>query len=548
MVNLSELLRQIEAGFYVVPEIQRSFVWRNPQVRDLAASVYSDFPIGAIIYWEMPNDFTEEYGDLIRPLTDDLRTDNGRYMVIDGQQRLTSLLLLKRGHVTVGRRQRRINLFFNPVQERFELARGRGFQRDPFWFNVSEVLSSEDEYEVVEEKARALGGESISRNRAVLKGLRRLRERFSTYDVPLVRARLEYDGNFLVTFEKISKIFVNLNSKGTRIKMPDLALALLTGRTRRDLGESFRGRFGEILQRLEGEGFDVDEPTIIRLYLAISTGTTKFNQAREVLSGMGGQSLLEALNSTDKAAFEAVRLLSSEMGVRGSRFLQSKYLLVPIAYLLHREALSRGGVLREDLRQEVTRWLILASAKKRYTGRLESELNEDISAIRRGEGVGGLLKNLGGQALPISALEGEYERYHLTLLLALYHRAGSRDWDLNSRLNPFKISDLAQSELHVHHIFPKDLLDRSGLKDLWDDFSNITLISRRANERIGRRYPAEYLGQLSDADPELLRTHFVPLDGSLWTVEKYEEFLRERRRLISDAVRDVLGIRLLKEG
>jgi len=65
-------------------------------------------------------------------------------------------------------------------------------------------------------------------------------------------------------------------------------------------------------------------------------------------------------------------------------------------------------------------WLILASVNKRYTGRLETDLFEDISRIVKGEGVSGLLDNLRLKSIPPEILEGSYDRCHLTLLLASY--------------------------------------------------------------------------------------------------------------------------------
>lgn len=93
-MNLNELFGRLEAGFFAVPEIQRYFVWTNSQIRDLVSSVYNWYPIGGIIVWEMPNSFLNDCRDLLRPLALDLPEENMRYMVIDGQQRLTSLLLL----------------------------------------------------------------------------------------------------------------------------------------------------------------------------------------------------------------------------------------------------------------------------------------------------------------------------------------------------------------------------------------------------------------------------------------------------------------------
>ncbi len=83
MQVLSKLYEDLELGFFVVPEIQRGFVWRNSQVLELAASIYKKLPIGAIFVCDMPHELVKEYHYLFRPLTDDYSIENGKYIVID---------------------------------------------------------------------------------------------------------------------------------------------------------------------------------------------------------------------------------------------------------------------------------------------------------------------------------------------------------------------------------------------------------------------------------------------------------------------------------
>lgn len=78
---------------------------------------------------------------------------------------------------------------------------------------------------------------------------------------------------------------------------------------------------------------------------------------------------------------EAVKLLC-ELGIKSQKFLQSRYLLVPIAYLLYKEIISQNKMMSEEFKEELSKWLILASQEKRYTGRLESELFENIKVIK----------------------------------------------------------------------------------------------------------------------------------------------------------------------
>jgi len=545
MPQLEEVLNELEAGFYVVPEIQRSFVWKNTQIRDLVASIYFNDPIGGIVYWKIPNEIMkdENLGGLFRPLADDLPLGNGQYLVIDGQQRLTSLLLIKRGEIEITvrgeKKKRKIKLYFNPIDERFELNVKKS-AKEP-WFDVKEVLNSTDIYELINKQAK--NDESIRKNPKVRENLQKLQNAFKTYEIFLLSAKLKYTGDFLSTFERISRIFVNLNSKGTRIRMPDLALALLTARMRRDIGVSFRREFEKLLQETAEKGFPISEPAFIRLYSAIATGTTKFNDARKELEKKSGKDIEGYLEETTNAIKETIELLQ-ELGIKGNRFLQSDYLVVPVAYLLYKEVLLKGLVISDLLKANLSRWLILASLEKRYTGRLETDLYMDIETINKGEGVKGLIKGLNLREIPASTLESEYENRHLTLLLLLYQRIGAQDWNFEEKPRLRKISELSTKEMHIHHIFPEEFLERRGFEEKQDYLGNITIISERANEKIKFKNPEKYLKELKNVDPELLRRHCIPMDERLWCIDSYEDFLKERIKILAETIEKEFNIKV----
>lgn len=89
---IDELLTRIEKGEIALPDIQREFVWKDTQVRDFVQSLYRKYPGGLILLWKTP------YGEEIPTVAiDEINTVDRKYeyLVIDGQQRLTSLLLVK---------------------------------------------------------------------------------------------------------------------------------------------------------------------------------------------------------------------------------------------------------------------------------------------------------------------------------------------------------------------------------------------------------------------------------------------------------------------
>jgi uncharacterized protein with ParB-like and HNH nuclease domain len=79
--SIGAILGLVEAENFVIPEIQRPFVWKRSQVRDLIDSLYNGYPTGYIIIWKNPDVKTKDGGKA-----------SGKKILIDGQQRITALM------------------------------------------------------------------------------------------------------------------------------------------------------------------------------------------------------------------------------------------------------------------------------------------------------------------------------------------------------------------------------------------------------------------------------------------------------------------------
>lgn len=104
--NVNAILGFIEAGQFVIPEIQRPFVWKRAQVRDLIDSLYNGYPTGYIITWKNPDVKTK-----------DGTVANGKHVLIDGQQRITALMALIAGLEVLDEdfNKDRVKIAFNPL-------------------------------------------------------------------------------------------------------------------------------------------------------------------------------------------------------------------------------------------------------------------------------------------------------------------------------------------------------------------------------------------------------------------------------------------------
>src|SRR5438034_6174776 len=108
--SVEELVGMIDRGELRLPEMQRRYVWRSTRVRDLLDSLYRGYPSGAILLWE--SNETVPLQDFA--VTQQPNPYQSTRLLLDGQQRLTSLSAVIRGEpVTVRGRRRPIELLFN---------------------------------------------------------------------------------------------------------------------------------------------------------------------------------------------------------------------------------------------------------------------------------------------------------------------------------------------------------------------------------------------------------------------------------------------------
>ncbi|MGH3907477.1 MAG: DUF262 domain-containing protein, partial [Pseudonocardiaceae bacterium] len=137
--RLSKLLAEVEDGEIGLPEIQRPFVWSRPKVRDLFDSMYRGFPVGYLLFWENPSIRST------RQIGTDQKQHIPRRLIVDGQQRLTSLYSVMRGMPVVDDQYHETNLLiaFRPRDGRFAVPDATT-ERDPEYIrNISELWSGD---------------------------------------------------------------------------------------------------------------------------------------------------------------------------------------------------------------------------------------------------------------------------------------------------------------------------------------------------------------------------------------------------------------------
>ena len=172
--NLQGLINNIDMGTIGLPDIQRPFVWPDTKVRQLFDSLYKGYPVGYLLFWENANI------NGIKSIGTKKKQRAAQLLIVDGQQRLTSLYAVIKGQEVIRENyaKTKIVIAFNPLEEKFEVP-DAAIRRDPRYFqNISEVWKADaDIFEITDEyienlrKSRELSTDEVKTVRRNFSGI-----------------------------------------------------------------------------------------------------------------------------------------------------------------------------------------------------------------------------------------------------------------------------------------------------------------------------------------------------------------------------------------
>jgi len=220
--SLDKLILDIDQGEIGLPDIQRPFIWEAARVRDLFDSMYKGFPVGYLLFWANDhNSGTRQIG------SGHHQAKIPRLLIVDGQQRLTSLYAVLKGQPVYNRDYKHVNIkiAFNPVEERFEVT-DAAIERDPvFITDISKLWDTTTTRTrfVRTYIARLQQSRPVSEDEAdnLSEKIDRL---FDLQKYPFTAMEI----SSTVNEEQVSDIFVRINSKGVALKQADFILTLMS--------------------------------------------------------------------------------------------------------------------------------------------------------------------------------------------------------------------------------------------------------------------------------------------------------------------------------
>jgi hypothetical protein len=574
-IGVGELVDMINRGELRLPELQRRYVWPATRVRDLLDSLYRGYPSGTILVWET---------DLEVPVRDlAIEQHTGAFgsqkLLLDGQQRLTSLSAVLRGEpLRFKNRVRPVEIAFNldhpdgppkeveeveddsvsagsagvdgagngaedrdesddsaqpvygleglSVQERVKnytfVVAWRALLNDPRWVKVSDIFNPAiTDWQLLKPLGLTPDDEAYDRYTKRLQRVRQIRH------YPYVMQVLERD----LSYEEVAEIFVRVNSLGMKLRGSDLALAQITAKWQNSLE-----LFEEFAEECESNWwFTFDLGLLVRTLVVFATGQSRFR----TVGGIRLERLQESWARAKDGLRFAVNFLKTNAGIEDESLLSSPFLIIPVAVL---------GDLREEQltpqeERDLLHWLFVANAFGHYSrGSSESILDADLSVLfRRNGGPAELLEivkqQFGRIRVTAADFAGRNWRNPLfpTAYLALKH-AGAKDWRTGLGLS---LTHAGRAHyVQAHHIFPRSLMTKLGVDSrAVSEIANFAFVSGSQNRSLSNKAPDVYFPEIIERRGlEALAEQGIPTTPELWKLENFTEFLAYRRAELAQMV------------
>jgi len=566
--NLTGLVENIRRGEIALPDIQRPFVWAQAKVRDLFDSMYKGFPVGYLLFWGTG----AEVG--ARQIGTGTKEAAPRLLIVDGQQRLTSLFAVMTGTSVIRKdyTEGRIRIAFCPADARFEVT-DAAIEKDPeFIPDITDLWKSYRETtkrywaRLTEHRGELLNDAEEERIEAAIDRLRDLQH----YPFKAV----ELDSS--VDEERVAEIFVRINSEGVKLDQSDFILTLMSvfweeGRQQLEVFS----RAGKMPAKGEPSPYnhfiEAAPDQMLRVSIGLAFRRGRLHHAYSILRG---KDLETGDVSAARREEQFARLKSAQdfvlnltnwheflkclarAGFRSSRMISSETALL-YSYLLWLIGRRDYGVDLPVLREVIARWFFMSHTTGRYTNSPESQIESDLLRLRdlKERDAVGFCEQLDREIKMV--FTKDYWTISLPnrlqtssakspALLAYWAALNLLDGELlfsttkvATRLDP-GIS--AVRDVERHHLFPKQYLEQHGIRGAarTNQIANLTFIDWAENNAISSSPPATYWPTMSArVGAERLKRHqywhALPVG---WEQLPYDEFLEKRRKLIAQVIRD----------
>ncbi|RRO03715.1 DUF262 domain-containing protein [Pectobacterium aquaticum] len=573
-ISIKDAVDKVSKNKYLLPAIQREFVWSTSQIEKLFDSLMRGYPISSFLFWEVDKkninnyqfyEFIKTYHerDNIHNPKANIEDDSDIIAILDGQQRLTSLYIGLKGtyayklprmrwenNAAFPKRKLCLNLLSSTVdgglEYEFRFLTKDEYSKNKegfFWFVVGDILKLQEAADVND----FLIESGISENNR--DGFRQANKiLFKLYEVIHKNKSINFFLEKDESLDKVLNIFIRVNSGGTKLSYSDLLLSIATAQWKEKDAREEITYFVDEINNI-GDGFSFNKDFVLKSCLVLSD----FKDIAFKVDNFNQENMFVIEKRWDeiKNAIESAVLLLNGFGYHRDT-LTSNNALIPISYYLLKIGNPSGFIESRKYqrdRDNILKWLIMVILKRTFSGQSDNVLKSirdvidgDLDEFPLSE----IIKKLKGTAKSISFDDEDIEN----LLYSKY----SHVYTFSALACIYPSLDF-RNKFHQDHIFPKTLftqkkLRKNGLSeddinyclDNYNYLANLQLIEGVPNkEKSGKEFDVWIKEKYPNKNDRLsyMEKNYIPnMDFSL---ANFPKFIEAREQLIFSAFKKLLG-------
>lgn len=580
-LKVHQIIDKIDTGELGLPELQRPFIWSDAKVRDLFDSMMRGYPIGYLMLWDCyDTDKKKTIG------VEKHSYETPKQVIIDGQQRLTSLYAVMKGKKVINSKfeEKSIIISYCPLLNKFEVGYSVT-KNNPEWiYNISELFTTANAHKYINDflsnlkKYRESKDEELTPEEENI-----ISDNISSVSNLTKNTLPIFDIHATADEEDVSDIFVRVNSGGVSLKQNDFILTLLSlywDEGRKEIERFSKESTGPAKGKVTSYNqiTTVNAQDIIRVVMAYAFDRARLKYGYKLLRGADFEKrgavdvdlrnkrfeklkvkLPDVLNTNNwheflKAIMNA-GYLSGEMILSGNAIFYS--------YAFYLIAKDRFGASYNTNMHLTSLWFFYASLYSLYAGSFESTVENHLNSIKE---ISTLDEYKNFVLTQVNeALTNDY--FDITLVgskgLAVSGK-GNNAWNAyvaslnitNSKIlfskSNLLVSKLFESgtdgkrkSLEKHHLFPKAYLKEKGYTDSKiNQMANYAFIDWKDNMEILDEAPSIYYPEVckGKTEQEIIKMEHENALPHGWEHMKYEDFLVERRKLMAAKIKEAFQI------
>lgn len=532
-VKVYEIVDRAVNHNWSIPEFQRGFVWTSTQVRDLAESLWLNYPIGSLLVWNSKEPIQTK-------MANDAQTPD--LWVVDGQQRATALCIL------FGRKPYwwPSGDLWDQTLKKYDIRFDIHAKEPPFFWVANAAIrkvkgdryvplsrlltldvNKEQDQQVLQALAKEIKLQGLCDGLDAMEVYTRLDRLRKVRDLDVVTITIDQE------LEDVVEIFSRLNSKGTRVTEADIYLGVVAARTPGWVHSTFL----PYLTKLKDAGFDISPNLLFRTLTGIGSNKVRFRDIPKDFWDKVGIQKNEDGSATiwDRTAnaWESLIVRFRDYGILSNDPMPTEAALVIMISLADR--------FREASFEPALYWFLQATRFSRYSGSGTTSLDEDLRDVAESKDLAEAVTRLLRRFQHDTPLQSEDflrdyidSRFGRFFLYLMFYRNKALDWDKTGQRLGFEgVTLLTDYRPQWHHIFPKKYLEEKVPDDKINALANIAVIGPTINIRISAKSPMSYINKY-EISPEKLSQQYISPDIQSLSIGKYEEWLENRAKKLAE--------------